>query len=73
MGVQSYNMAEKDAYTVYRLNGITYLPHYSEKYYVGPGFGLFNNRGYLVSELIANGAKPYNEYLFKRGYLHAAK
>jgi hypothetical protein len=62
------NSAEKDLYTVYELDGITYLPHYKEPFhYVSPGYdGEFNIKTYYASELVAAGARPTQQLLLTR-------
>jgi len=54
------------ANTAYVLNGITYLPHYSEISYVRPGYGQTHYDTYSEKELIALGAKPVSEALWPR-------
>jgi hypothetical protein len=63
----SDNLAEKDSYTVYVLNGIMYIPHYIDPlHYVGPGYGYWNHTVYYATTLLAAGAVPKQEYLLKR-------
>ena len=67
------NLAEKDSYTVYVLNGIMYIPHYNDTYhYVGPGYGYWNHTVYYATTLLAKGAVPKQEYLLKRSGHEAA-
>lgn len=62
------NTAEKDLYTVYELDGITYLPHYKDAlHYVSPGYdGEFNNKTYYATQLLAAGATPTQQLLLTR-------
>lgn len=58
---------EKHQYVVYRLNGITYVPHYRDvNYYVGPGFPRQNSDIFTPDELLAVGAVPHGAFLWKR-------
>ena len=58
---------EKAQYVVYKLNGITYVPHYKDyKYYVSPGFPKANGNIFTPDELIAAGATPHGMFLWKR-------
>ena len=36
---------------VYKLRGITYVPHYSKPCYVGPGYGAVRGRQYTESQM----------------------
>ena len=58
---------------VYRLRGITYVPHYSKPCYVGPGYGLQNTKEYGPLELLNLGAREETEFLWpgvvKKGQL----
>lgn len=51
---------------VYCLNGITYVPHYKQDSYVGPGYTTDRSRCYTVEQLIQAGAKPQMRLLFNR-------
>jgi hypothetical protein len=63
----SYDLAEKENYTVYELDGVTYLPHYSDSFhYVGPGYGHWNITTYYATTLLAAGAVPKQAHLWKR-------
>ena len=58
---------EKAQYVVYKLNGITYVPHYKDyKFYVGPGFPKANGDIFTSDELMAAGATPHGMFLWKR-------
>jgi hypothetical protein len=60
-------MAEKFQTKVYRLNEVTFLPHYrNHNIYVGPGYPKVKDR-YSELELIAMGAKPEVMMLWSRG------
>ncbi len=59
-------MMETDICIAYNLKGILYLPHYSERVYVGLGYGVTNFDTYLGIELKALGAKPVELALWKR-------
>lgn len=58
--------AERVEETVFRLGPITFVPHYVTPHYVGPGYGRFNTRRYTSGELLAAGAVPDKEFLWKR-------
>jgi hypothetical protein len=61
---------------VYRLRGITYVPHYSKPCYVGPGYGVLtaaelarlglqqNTKEYGSLELLNLGAREETEFLW---------
>jgi hypothetical protein len=53
----------------YRLNGITYLPHYVKATYVAPGHIERVSREYTAQELIAAGATVVREVLLTGGAL----
>ena len=60
--------AEKEAYAVYELRGVTYVPHYrNENVYVGPGYGKHNFDRYNSAELMLKGAKLKTAALWFRG------
>jgi hypothetical protein len=59
-------MMEHETYTCYILRGITFIPHYRERVYVSPAYGLSNFDTYLAIELKALGAKPVELALWKR-------
>jgi len=65
-GLPAGAMMETDICIAYTLKGITYLPHYSERVYVGLGYGVTNFDTYLAIELKALGAKPIELALWKR-------
>jgi len=67
------NLAEKDSYTVYVLNGIMYIPHYNDPFhYVSPGYGYWHTTVHYATTLLAAGAMPRQEYLLKRARHEAA-
>jgi len=37
--------------TVYKLLGVTYLPHYTKPCYVGPGYGVVRERKYTDAQM----------------------
>lgn len=61
-------MAEKDMYRTYVVNGVMYVPHYvKHNVYVGPGYDeLRHTKTYTAADLVLGGALPRNEYLFTR-------
>jgi len=60
--------AEYEEYTVYKLRGLTYVPHYRNKnVYVGLGYGQRNFERYNAAELMLMGAKPDKAHLWVRG------
>lgn len=65
-GLPAGAQMETDVYLCYQLNGITYLPHYHDRVYVGLGYGVTNFDTYLGIELKALGAKPVEMALWKR-------
>ncbi len=60
------NRMEKDMYVCYHLNDVTYIPHYRERAYIGPGYGLSHFKTYAAVELLALGAKKVGELLWTR-------
>ena len=44
------------AYRCYRIGETLYVPHYVERYYVGPGYPVCTQRVYTNMELINAGA-----------------
>lgn len=52
------------ATTVYRLNGIPYLPHYQRPVYVAPGHVEKQSRVYTEQELLDAGAVAAREFLW---------
>ncbi len=65
-GLPAGAMMETDICIAYTLKGITYLPHYSERVYVSPAYGVSNFDTYLGIGLKALGAKPVELALWKR-------
>jgi hypothetical protein len=60
-------MPAVDLYSVYKLNDVTYLPHYlNESVYVGPAYNK-TGRAYSAEFLIRHGAKREAMNLWKRG------
>lgn len=58
---------ERYEYKVYRLNNVTYLPHYlNERLYVAPGYSRRTGRIIYERELVEAGAKEGVEFLWKR-------
>jgi hypothetical protein len=77
MGKPDRDSIEKEVCNGYEINGVLYLPHYREGYYIGPGFwedtgrgsnppANFNTKRYLESELVNAGAKVVKLSLWKR-------
>jgi len=59
--------AELHKYTVFKLNGITYVPHYRDtQRYVSPGYGRFHKNVFTASDLFSAGAVPTVAFLWKR-------
>ena len=52
------------ATTVYRLNGIPYLPHYRQPVYVAPGHVEKQSREFTEQELLDAGAVAAREFLW---------
>jgi hypothetical protein len=69
--------AELYRYTSFKLNDITYVPHYRDtKRYVGPGYPRHTNATFTASDLFSAGAVPTISFLWKRsefGILKAGK
>jgi hypothetical protein len=65
-GLPAGAMMETDICIAYMLRGILYLPHYNEKVYVRPAYGISHFDTYLGIELKALGAKPVELALWKR-------
>jgi hypothetical protein len=59
-------MAEVGLYPAYILRGIVYLPHYKDKLFVSPGYGLTHWNTYQGIELKALGGQLTKLSLFKR-------
>ena len=54
-------------YTVFKLKGVTYVPHYRDaKRYVGPGYPQNNTNVFTAGELFSAGATPETAMLWKR-------
>ena len=77
MGSHEKDGIEKGFYEAYDLGDVTYLPHYRDNCYIGPGFwedtgrgstppANFNTKRYSENELIEAGAKPRRVILWKR-------
>ena len=59
--------AETQLQIVYRLNHITYLPHYrNSSVFVGPGYPLRTQAQYSVTDLVAAGAEKDTLALWHR-------
>lgn len=54
------------AYRCYRVGEVLYVPHYNERYFVGPGYSVYIPRIYTNLELIAAGGKMEIHLLWKR-------
>ena len=54
------------AYRCYRIGETLYVPHYVERYYVGPGYPVCTQRVYTNMELINAGAKMEKHLLWER-------
>lgn len=54
------------AYRCYRIGEVLYVPHYSERYFVGPGYPAYTPRVYTNMELINAGAKMESHLLWSR-------
>ncbi len=64
---------EKTEQTVYTLNGITFLPHYTLPCYVAPGFSKDTpTKLWTVRELEEQGATKSSAFLWPRGLLAQA-
>ena len=58
---------DKTEQTVYVLNGITLLPHYTLPCFVGPGFTNTNStKMWTVNELLGEGAVKSSAFLWPR-------
>lgn len=58
---------ELHKYTVFKLRGITYVPHYRDsKRYVGPGYPRHQTYLFTAGELFSAGATPEIAMLWKR-------
>lgn len=58
---------ELHKYTTFKLNGITYVPHYRDsKRYVGPGYPRHTTDLFTASDLFSAGAVPTISFLWKR-------
>jgi hypothetical protein len=56
------------AQVAYKLQDVTYVPHYrNSSLYVGPGYPKFNRRVYTAAELVLAGAASVHEMLWARG------
>ncbi|CAB5194627.1 hypothetical protein UFOVP169_23 [uncultured Caudovirales phage] len=63
----NYELVDKTTFIVYRLNGLTYLPHYQKiNCYVRPGYGRWNYAEYNAAQLVNAGAITSTEYLMNR-------
>ena len=61
------SVAEREYQTVYVLDGITYVPHYTDAgCFVGPGYGRQNHNVFTVQGLLRKGAKEETAYLLER-------
>lgn len=58
--------AELFPYRCYRIGEVLYVPHYEERYFVGPGYPGHIQRIYTNLELIAAGGKQETHLLLKR-------
>lgn len=59
--------AEKKDYIAFKLNGVTYLPHYQDsKLFVGPGYPALNKNVYTSTQMLEAGAKASIMHLWKR-------
>lgn len=60
--------AARTAQVAYKLNDVTYVPHYrNSTIFVGPGYPTHNKKRYSASELLAAGAASVPEFLWARG------
>ena len=61
------NPHEREEQAVYVLDGITYLPHYTEKgLFVSPGHGRHNMNHFTALELVNRGAVQAYLHLYTR-------
>jgi hypothetical protein len=59
--------AEKKDYLTFKLDGITYLPHYQDaKLFVGPGYPRLTKAVFTSDELLQAGAKASMLHLWIR-------
>jgi len=59
--------AEKKDYVTFKLNGITYLPHYQDsKLFVGPGYSRHTKTVYTSTQMLEAGAKASIMHLWRR-------
>lgn len=62
------NRAERTPHTVYKLNGVKYVPHYrNRQVFVGPGYPRLTQKVYSAAELAEAGAKEDTDFLWHRG------
>jgi len=55
--------------TVYKKDGVTYVPHYrNSSVFIGPGYPRFNRTRYAEHELIDAGAKRHTMMLWTRSH-----
>ena len=67
MKLQADKVTPFESYTVYVLDGVTYVPHYSnESFYVGPAY-YRTMQAYSPEYLIQQGAVKQNLHLWRRG------
>ena len=60
--------AARTPQVVYKLNGVTYVPHYrNSAIFVGPGYPTYNTDRYSAAELANAGAINETEFLWARG------
>ncbi len=64
--VRSAAMADIALYPAYILRGIVYLPHYHDRLFVSPGYGLTHWNTYQGVELRAMGGQMVKLPLLKR-------
>ena len=57
---------ETAKYATYRLNGITWLPHYTRPVFVSPGYGKGNGRELSGNDLRCLGADRIDRELWRR-------
>jgi hypothetical protein len=56
------------SHMTYKLDGITYLPHYRNcNVFIGPGYPRANRKRYTSTELINSGAVAVEQMLWSRG------
>ena len=58
--------ADLYSYRCYRVGETLYVPHYTERYWVEPGYGRHTKRVFTNMELINMGAKQEIHRLWKR-------